>query len=237
MIEPITPTTPRPVRRAVLTQWWRDLAILHWPVAPHLVAPLLPPGTTPDTRGGVTYAGLIAFEMDRVGPGFGVPFFGRFPEINVRLYSVDAQGRRGVVFCSLEAARLAPVMVGRVLGLNYRWARMRMTRTSGGVWRHSSRRIGGSPGRCRLAVEPHHEIADDDLTHWLTDRWGLHVRRVGRSLYVPNEHPPWRMQTASLLELDETLITAAGLSVDPGAPVSVLYASGVPVRFGMPRPV
>jgi len=114
---------------------------------------------------------------------------------------------------------------------------MRMTRTSGGIWRHSSRRIGGSPGRCRLAVEPHHEIADDDLTHWLTDRWGLHVRRVGRSLYVPNEHPPWRMQTASLLELDETLITAAGLSVDPGAPVSVLYASGVPVRFGMPRPV
>ena len=50
-----------------------------------------------------------------------------FPETNVRFYSVDAVGRRGVVFGSLEAARLAFVLGARsTLGLNYTWARMRI---------------------------------------------------------------------------------------------------------------
>ncbi|MFV2094500.1 DUF2071 domain-containing protein [Micromonospora sp. LOL_014] len=39
--EPVTVTAPRPV----LVQGWHDLAFLHWPVDPAVVAPLLPPGT------------------------------------------------------------------------------------------------------------------------------------------------------------------------------------------------
>jgi hypothetical protein len=64
--------------------------------------------TTPDVLCGVTYVGLVAFRMHRVGwlwsPG--VPYLGSFPETNVRLYSVDAHGRRGVVFRSMDAGRL-----------------------------------------------------------------------------------------------------------------------------------
>ena len=38
---------------------------------------------------------------------------GSFLETNVRLYSVDEHGRRGVVFRSLEADRLLPVLTAR----------------------------------------------------------------------------------------------------------------------------
>lgn len=94
----------------LMTQSWLDLAFLHWAADPADVAPLLPDGTVPDTLDGVTYVGLVAFRMHRIGwfrlPG--IPYLGTFPETNVRLYSRDAHGRRGVVFRSLDASRLIP---------------------------------------------------------------------------------------------------------------------------------
>ena len=55
-----------------------------------------------------------------------LPHLSDFPETNVRLYAVDAAtGRRGVVFRSLEAARLLPVVAARLsYHLPYLWARM-----------------------------------------------------------------------------------------------------------------
>jgi len=70
----------------------------------------------------------------------GLPYLGTFCETNVRTYSVDGQGRRGVVFLSLDAARLAPVIVGRATGLPYLWSRMRITRAHDGAIAYTSRR-------------------------------------------------------------------------------------------------
>ena len=42
-----------------------------------------------------------------VAGGVPLPYFGTFAETNVRLYSVDAAGRHGVLFRSLETTRLA----------------------------------------------------------------------------------------------------------------------------------
>src|SRR4051794_705357 len=111
--EPVTATAPRPVGRTLFTQRWTDLTFLHWAVAPDRVLPHLPPGTRPDVIDGSTYVGLVPFRMHRIGllglPG--IPYLGTFPETNVRLYSVDDSGRRGVVFASLDAARLGTVLV------------------------------------------------------------------------------------------------------------------------------
>src|SRR5690242_7436174 len=123
-VEPVTREAPRGIGRTLLSQQWRELTFLHWPAAPAAVAPLLPPGVEPDVFDGVTWVGLVAFRMWRIGlwttPG--LPYLGTFPETNVRLYSVDAAGRRGVVFRSLEATRLLPVLTARSLfGLPYMW--------------------------------------------------------------------------------------------------------------------
>ena len=34
------------------------------------------------------------------------------------------------------------------------------------------------------------------LEHYLTARWGAHTERVGRTWYVPNEHPVWALRRA-----------------------------------------
>jgi uncharacterized protein YqjF (DUF2071 family) len=236
VIEPVTPTTPRPVRRSLLVQRWEDLAFLHWAVDPAVVAPFLPAGTVPDTIDGVTYVGLIAFRM--VGVGFfrgpGVPYFGTFCETNVRVYSVDPSGRRGVVFLSLDAARLLPVLIARAgLSLPYMWSRMRFSRT-GDVAHYTDRRHF-SPAASDLSVRIGPPIADPSpLEHFLTARWALHTRAWGRTLHMPNDHPQWPLHQAELLKLDDGLIAAAGLPAPSRPPDSVLYSPGVPVTFGPP---
>lgn len=242
MVEPVTLRTPRPVGRTLLTQSWLDLAFLHWAVPPEAVAPLLPVGARPDVLHGVTYVGLIAFRMHRVGwgPLPGLPYLGTFPETNVRLYSVDSAGRRGVVFRSLEASRLLPVLAARIgFRLPYVWAKMSIRR-DGDVIDFASRRRWPSPrgARSRISIRVGAPLTrPGELEHFLTARWGLHNAWMGRPVYLPNEHPNWPLYGAELLHCEQDLLEAAGLpeSARPsGPPDSVLYSPGVLVRFGLP---
>jgi uncharacterized protein len=177
--------------------------------------------------------------MVRLGllAGPGLPYLGTFCETNVRLYSVDGEGRRGVVFRSLDAARLLPVVVAQVsLRLAYKWAAMRLHR-DGDLFTYTCRRRW--PDRRgatnRMVVRAGEPIAEPTpLEHFLTARWGLHVRAYGRTLYLPNVHPQWPLHRAQLLHLDDELVAAAGLPAPQGPPDSVLYSPGVPVRFGRP---
>jgi hypothetical protein len=236
-IEDVTPETLRPVRRPVLAQSWRDLAFLHWPADPAVVAPLLPRGTTPDTLGGVTYVGLIGFRMVGLGAlrGPGIPYLGTFLETNVRLYSVDGQGRRAVVFRSLDASRLLPVLTARAtLRLPYRWSRMRLRRDAD-TRTYTCRRLWPGRASSAMTIRVGGPVTEPTpLDHFVTARWGLHTRAWGRTLHLPNEHPRWPLHRASLLSLDDTLVTAAGLPAPAGPPASVLYSPGVPVVFGAP---
>jgi uncharacterized protein YqjF (DUF2071 family) len=242
VIEPVTRIAPRTPRHTILTQSWLDLTFVHWRADPGDVAKLLPAGTEPDVFDGTSWVGLVAFRMHRIGllstPG--LPYFGTFPETNVRLYSVDEAGRRGVVFRSLEASRLAPVLVARsVFRLPYMWARMEVER-DGDVFDYRSRRrwprsAGQPKSRLRVRVgDPLSTVGS--LEDFLTARWGLHNRWYARprATYLPNVHPAWPLHAASVLELDDELVAAAGLPGVGGPPDSVLYSPGVPVRFGPP---
>ncbi|WP_299302646.1 YqjF family protein [uncultured Brachybacterium sp.] len=124
----VFPAQPPPLgRRVLLRQRWSQVSFLHWRVDPALVARHMPPGCTPDLIDGSAWIGLIAFQMSDSAflRGPRIPWLGDFPEVNVRLYSIDSLGRRGVVFLSLEASHLLPVLFARaVFGLKYQWASM-----------------------------------------------------------------------------------------------------------------
>jgi uncharacterized protein YqjF (DUF2071 family) len=128
--EPVSVVAPPLRRPLLLRQRWCDLAFLHWAVDPAAVAGFFPPGARPDVLDGRTYVGLVPFRMVGAGPAAGpaVPWVGTFLETNVRLYSVDATGRRGVVFLSLDADRAPTVAAARsAFGLPYRWSRMQFS--------------------------------------------------------------------------------------------------------------
>ncbi len=195
-LDPIAPPLPGP---AIIRQRWSDLVFLHWRVAPSIVAPFMPAGTRADVdENGDTWVGLIPFVLSHsqfFPPLPAVPYFGTFVECNVRLYSIDAAGNRGVVFRSLDAQRLIPVLTARALfGLPYRWASMSVERAHphpgfDGTSRieYRSRRLErartmGRPST-HIVARPGTTAVDTELSRFLTARWGFHEH--GR----PAAHP------------------------------------------------
>ena len=242
-VEDLTADAPPLARPRLMRQDWRDLTFVHWAVDPRLVGRFMPPGVRPDVLEGRTYVGLVPFRMVDAGfpHGPAVPYLGTFLETNVRLYSVDRTGRRGIVFLSLDADRLAVVAGAQVVfGLPYRWARMRHRArpVAGGVEHRYQTRLRGRDAAVRSLVttRAYEPVGADDLTAFLTARWGLHVRHLGRTWYVPNQHLTWDLRRAEV-ELADGLVARAGL---PGladrAPDHVLFSDGVHTEFGPPAP-
>ncbi|WP_309616215.1 DUF2071 domain-containing protein [Salinibacterium sp.] len=235
MIDPIQPTAPELTGRAVASQRWSKLAFLHWRVPASALVDLMPVGVRPDEHDGSSWVGLIYFYLDRatLSGSPPIPYLGSFTEVNVRLYGVDEQGRRGVVFCSLEASRLAAVLAARAaFSIPYFWARTSLTERDGSIHYHSRRHLGRDESR--LSITPGSTpITDDPTAQFLTARWGLFTRRFGRTILLPNHHAPWNLVDATVISLQDTLLERAGI---PGLadtpPDSVLYSEGVTTWFG-----
>jgi hypothetical protein len=160
-----------------------------------------------------------------------------FPEINVRLYSVDRAGRRGIVFCSLDAGRLLPTLAARAgYRLPYMWWSGQRTRADGVVSYAGRRRWPHGGAETRFALRTGGELtAPTSFDHFLTARWALHWSAFGRTLWCAAEHQPWPLHSAELLSCSDQLVAAAGLPVALGPPVSVLWSPGVSARIGPPR--
>jgi uncharacterized protein YqjF (DUF2071 family) len=230
------PEAPKLSSPRILRQRWLDLTFVHWAVEPGEVARFFPPGTRPDTFEGRTYVGLVPFRMVGTGlpVGPGVPYFGSFLETNIRLYSVDDTGRRGVVFLSLDANRLAVVATARTMfGLPYRWARMCHERN--GSHHSYSSTVRRSGVTSIVGVEMGERLRIGPLEDFLTARWGLHVQRAGRTWYLPNHHPPWILHSATVTALDaDDLLRSVGLTPPGRAPDHAAFSAGVPAQFAAP---
>ena len=156
--EPISSTAPELSGRTVASQRWSQVTFVHWRVDSATVAPLLPAGVRPDEHDGSSWVGLIGFQLDRatIAGSPAVPFFGDFTEVNVRLYGVDDSGRRGVVFLSLEASRLAAVVAARLaFSIPYFWSATSLHQADQTV-EYLARRHRG-PGSMRMLARVHDE--------------------------------------------------------------------------------
>jgi uncharacterized protein YqjF (DUF2071 family) len=235
--EPITPDPPRAVRVPVMRQLWRHVVLLHWETDPDVARSRLPAGVDLDLFDGKAYVGLVALTMQVELAGvLPLPFVGAFAELNVRLYTVDRQGRRGLSFVSMDAGHLLPAVAGRwAYGLPYRWAAATPARRRRETVTYDFRRRSDDHPRCRLAVHVADRIArPSPMEEFVTARWVLHWTAARRVLWCPIEHPRWDLRTATVLSLEDELVTAAGLPLS-GAPVSVLYSPGTRTRVGAPR--
>lgn len=222
---------------------WRLMSFLHWSYPVEAVAPLLADGLSVHTQDGRAWVSMTPFEMRDVRPP-GVPplpWLSRFAETNVRTYVRGPDGGVGIYFFSLDAARLPAVLAAQAgLRLPYRWTDADIRVDGDCLTYRGRRRWPGPPGAgYRVRVRHGQPLDDGDLgalDHFLTARYRLYTEIGGRLVTVAVEHPPWPLRRATLLELRQNLVEAAGLPTPDGDPL--LHASpGVRVRIGWPQVV
>jgi uncharacterized protein YqjF (DUF2071 family) len=224
-------------------QTWSWLSFLHWSYAPQVLEGLLPGRLRPHTFDGRAWVGLTPFLLRdlRTPVAPAPPWFASFPETNVRTYVVGPDGRDGLWFFSLDAARLEPVLVAQsTYRLPYKWSAMTVER-DGSTVRYRSRRRwpGPAPAASAVTVDVGDPLAPgelDELDHYLTARWQLYTTLGPVLARSTVEHEPWPLHRAVVRELDSNLVTAAGLPAPAGEPL-VHWSPGVRTRIGAPRPL
>jgi uncharacterized protein len=157
----------------------------------------------------------------------------------VRTYVRDREGRTGIWFLSLDAARLGAVAVARTTyRLPYFWSAMRVTGGQDDISYACRRRWPGPRGassRASIRIGapwPAAELAD--LDHFLTARWILFSVHGSRHRFARACHRPWPLHRAEVTGLGDQLLAAAGLPRAGDAPL-VHYSPGVDVTIGRPE--
>lgn len=232
-IDRIGPTR-EPRRWPVMRQEWRDLLFAHWPVRPEELRPLVPPELDLDLFDGTAYVGLVPFTMTGVRPVGLPPVRGlsRFHETNVRTYVHRAGRDPGVWFFSLDAASpLAVSLARRFFYLPYYHARMFLEHepaspSSGpGPILYAGVRRGLHPRPASYLIRaiptgPVLTAQPSTLEHFLVERYLLYANAQNRLFQGQVHHLPYPLQSAKVLSLDESLVTAAGLPQPPGPPLA-----------------
>jgi uncharacterized protein YqjF (DUF2071 family) len=196
---------------------------------------------TVDTHDGAAWVGLVPFVMRdvRVGPVPPLPYLSTFVEINVRTYVVDRRGRRAVWFWSLDVPRSAIVLVARTcFSLPYCWSAGARHVYDGDRHRFTMRRTWPRPeGEAPFADVSFRvgarltDAATTALVHFLTARWALATQRGGSLRRGRVHHERWPLHEVHDVDLDQTVVEAAGLPTPIGAP-HALWSPGVGVSVG-----
>jgi uncharacterized protein YqjF (DUF2071 family) len=122
-------------------------------------------------------------------------------------------------------------------GLPYYWSQMSVVE-DGEEITYSCRRRTGRPrprSATRIRIgEPIAADAVDEFEHYLTARFGLWSRHLGVLTHTRAEHSRWPLHRATVLDIDDSLVTASGLPRPEGAPIAH-FSPGVSVEIGSPR--
>jgi uncharacterized protein YqjF (DUF2071 family) len=232
VIDRLEPTR-RPARRPSGFQEWRHLLFLHWAVPIESLRQFVPAPLELDLYDGVAYVGVVPFAMRYVRPRWCPRFLGfSFLETNVRTY-VSYEGRPGVYFFSLDAAsKIAVWIARRYWGLPYFHAQMDCQQ-SGDEFRYCSVR-SGSAAHHRVCWRVGEEMGPSQLESvefFFLERYLLFVRQ-GKTICVGQvHHVPYPTRKAEIIELEDHLVSAAGIASCSDEPSFVHYSPGVDVEI------
>jgi len=222
------------VKWPIMFQCWNRLTFLHWRYQPEFIRGLLPRHLILDTFDGAAWVGLTPFLLTGLRPPWfpALPWVSQFPEMNVRTYVVGPDGERGIWFFSLEADRLAAVAAARLsYGLPYRWASMSVRFDPGQVEYTSQRHF--DRGEAHIVIRRESPIQPGERDLFLTARFRLYTRIAGRLAYAQVEHPPWPLESAHVVKLNQNVIKSSNIPAPVGEPL-VHFSPGVDVRIGRP---
>ena len=224
----------------ILRQRWFDLMFAHWPARADQLQPLVPSGLKIQEFGGSSWVGIVPFRIEGLSPRLvpDLPGLARFPELNVRLY-VEAEGKPGVYFISLDAGSLAAVVSARItFNLPYFHARMSSVVAAGAV-RFVSVRRSNPAIRFEADYAPAGESFEPkpgSLEYFLTERYCLYARRrLGGVKRLEIHHRPWRLRPGDGQIIENTLASGQGVLMDERAKPLVHFAESQDVVAWAPE--
>jgi uncharacterized protein YqjF (DUF2071 family) len=215
---------------------WQDVAFAHWRIAPHDLAPHLPPGLAPDLFDGDAWLSIVPFRITHFRMlGVPVPGPADVLELNLRTY-VRAGDATGVWFFTLECVNPVLVRAARAIaGLPYRDARIASEERDGTISFASSRRADASVAfRARYAVAgTPHTAAPGTLDAFLHERYAFFSLRGGTLLQSRVTHPPWTL-APSTFTFAENALDRRFDAIVARPPDRSTFARGVAVRAALP---
>ena len=221
-------------RAPFLFQSWRTLLFLHWKIEPAHIQTRLPQGLEVDTFEDSAYLGVVPFYMHALRPRFGPPCPGisYFPELNLRTYIRDTQGRRGVWFFSLDAHSWISVQIARrCFSLPYRYAQMRYSVDPDQTVRMDSQ-YRGEPTQ-HFAYKPDQHIGtakEGTLEDFLVERYRFFSASPKGQIYMGElTHEPYQLYTPKVTAYSTTLFDSNGFVEPSEGPCHMLYSPGVQV--------
>jgi len=198
------------VSRVFLSAEWRYLALLNYRVAPELLEPLVPKGTTLDLWQGEAYVSIVGFLFSNTRVlGVAIPFHRNFEEVNLRFYvprEVGGETRRALTFVRELVPRRAIATAARAIYNEPYLAR---------PMRHH---VGATPEETTLdyewrgeagwsgvhvsatgAAEPIRRGSEEEFIaeHY----WGYTRQRDGSTIEYEVHHPRWRVWPARTARL------------------------------------
>lgn len=240
-IDRVTPTL-EPDGPVLMHQNWHHLLFLHWEVPPQELQRLIPAELTVDTFDGNAYVGLVLFTLTGVRPILTppLPLISNFHEINVRTYVHLAGRDPGVWFFSLDASSAIAVAAARAAyKLPYFHSQIEFLASTDPVpiinfSSHRDDPKGPNPAHAHIRYRPVEGIvthaAPGTIEHFLMERYILYTTDDKHHLYRARvHHQPYPIHRAEVLELEETLVWAAGIRRSEVHPMRH-YASEVNVK-------
>lgn len=230
---------PEPVRFAVMMQSWCNLTFLHWRYPVSIIAPYVPSPLTVDSCDGSAWVGITPFFLKNLHPPAlpSLPWISNFPETNCRTYVKGPDGKPGIWFFSLDAARLPAVAGARTAyGLPYAWSRMRVRKIGSRMEYESHRRWPDHVAKTHICIEAGAPIDANEMEIFLTERYRLYSRILGQLTFTDVEHAPWPLHAAQATRIEQTLTAAVNLPSPTEGPL-VHFSPGVTVRVALPRKI
>ena len=188
-----------------LTAEWRDLAMLNYEVAPRVLHPFVPAGTTLDSWKGKAFVSLVGFRFLRTSVfGISIPFHRNFDEVNLRFYvrREDASGvKRGVVFIREIVPRWFIAAAARYL-YNEGYVALPMSheirRSNGATRVEYAWRFDRAWNKISLATTSDPKLPEvDSQEEFITEHyWGYAAQPDGSCVEYKVEHSRWKVWTA-----------------------------------------
>ena len=228
-IEEILRSTDHRLRPIPTNSWsyyqeWNNAIFLHWEVELSELKKHVPKELQIDTFQGKPWVSVVAFTMEKIRPK-NLPYFNpisNFHEINIRTY-VKANGKTGVYFLSIEAAKRVSCFVARkISNLPYRYSKIK--RSFNTFESHNNQHNEHLKINFSIKKE---QVEKTSLDSWLTERYALFQEHRNQINEFEIHHLAWPLYSIKMNAIDLNYPRFDRLL--NGQPHKISYSKGVKV--------